>query len=401
MLQIEPKNQRKEINSMLPHIITPQTVSVMVMGTFRSIPRTHPNAESLISAIKDDAPHDVISDLLDVRTYMDILTEGYVSLVRDVESSELQVMHQGTVVRQTIATRIIDSYNEGRPPIELLRFLNNIKANTSKLDIADEIYDWVEAGNMPITEDGCLIAMKLVRNDYSSFHDHTFINTPGSWLEEQDRSRVVTDRSQCAAGGLHFCSPSYLPSFASMNGASSANSRIVVLKVNPADIAAIPTDYNFSKGRAFGYWVVGEVSDDDEIRRLFQGHNYLSAPTPTSKDANAIYDGEEDDIDGYEDPFDCDPYDRDYDPEREEEDEYDNVEPEYEAKEKTAADYVKPKATPDTGTKVTFVNGKACEFSRSQIVTLLIKHGGQRAVQRATGIPRSTLQGWIKAWGIV
>jgi len=50
---------------------------------------------------------------------------------------------------------------------------------------------------------------------------------------------------------FHFCSYDYLKHF--------GGSRIMVLEINPADVVAIPADYNNSKGRTCRYKVVDEI----------------------------------------------------------------------------------------------------------------------------------------------
>jgi hypothetical protein len=48
---------------------------------------------------------------------------------------------------------------------------------------------------------------------------------------------------------------------------SFGGDRTVIVKINPADVVSIPSDYNDAKGRACRYEVVGEVgvNPDDEV----------------------------------------------------------------------------------------------------------------------------------------
>ena len=47
-----------------------------------------------------------------------------------------------------------------------------------------------------------------------------------------------------------------MPSF------GGSDSRTMILKINPADVVSIPTDYNNSKGRTCRYEVIGELGVD-------------------------------------------------------------------------------------------------------------------------------------------
>ena len=50
----------------------------------------------------------------------------------------------------------------------------------------------------------------------------------------------------------------------------------MILKINPADVVSIPTDYNASKGRACRYEVIGElgVHPDDAFKAPVQDEAY-------------------------------------------------------------------------------------------------------------------------------
>ena len=108
-----------------------------------------------------------------------------------------------------------------------------------------------------ITEDGHFLAYKRVRNNYTDLHSGRFDNTVGS-NPAMLRNDVDDNRDRTCSRGLHFCAKHYLPSF----GAGTGN-RVMVVKVNPADVVSIPSDYNNAKGRTWTYEVVGEVGSDD------------------------------------------------------------------------------------------------------------------------------------------
>jgi len=71
------------------------------------------------------------------------------------------------------------------------------------------------------------------------------------------RDKVDNDRNRTCSTGLHFCSKTYLPAFGGSSGY-----RVMIVKVSPEDVVAIPSDYKNAKGRACKYEVVGEISHD-------------------------------------------------------------------------------------------------------------------------------------------
>jgi hypothetical protein len=80
-------------------------------------------------------------------------------------------------------------------------------------------------------------------------------NSPGR-VVEMERNQVDDNKDQTCSTGLHFCGMSYLSHF--------SGERTVIVKVNPADVVSIPSDYNGAKGRACRYEVVGELGVEPE-----------------------------------------------------------------------------------------------------------------------------------------
>lgn len=160
-----------------------------------------------------------------------------------------------TKLDNTLVDRILADL--GKPGGErfassLMNLLANINSNPIK-DIAPELYEWFAAGKAPITSDGCILAYKKVRKDFKDIYTGTMSNEPGK-IVRMKQSDVDTNRFNECSRGLHFAALGYLSHY----GNSSDGSRIVIVKVNPRHIFAIPRDYNCQKGRASEYFVVGE-----------------------------------------------------------------------------------------------------------------------------------------------
>ena len=147
--------------------------------------------------------------------------------------------------------------------IEYIRpFIKNMFENTY-INAVEELYDFCEAQDFVITEDGCFLAYKNVSNEYKSVHpctDGTHLDhSIGTIVEEH---YFDTDRTQTCSKGLHFCSKGYLSSY--------PGSRTMIVKVNPKDVVAIPVDYNFMKGRCRKYEVVDEINKEDNLKSYYR-----------------------------------------------------------------------------------------------------------------------------------
>ena len=166
-----------------------------------------------------------------------------------------KVFYGSMELRGSLVDRILELKlaNHDFEPMRL--FLENCLKNP--LLKHDELFEFLEhSGGLPITEDGCFLAYKKVRPDYYDIYSGRMLNKPGEWVS-MPREDVDPDRRNECSTGLHFCSFGYLDHYASYQ-----DYRIVVVKINPADVIAIPRDYSCSKGRTFQYLVVDEISRD-------------------------------------------------------------------------------------------------------------------------------------------
>jgi hypothetical protein len=117
--------------------------------------------------------------------------------------------------------------------------------------VLEHLYEFLEVGKNPITEDGCFLAYKAVRGDFLDIYSGKFDNSIGAELKML-RNKVDENQNNTCSSGFHVCSFDYLRHFASAGG------HVMVCKVNPADVVAIPADYHNTKMRVCRYEVVGE-----------------------------------------------------------------------------------------------------------------------------------------------
>ncbi len=163
-----------------------------------------------------------------------------------------------------ITDRILDQAAQGFNVGPMMKFMANLLANPEKSAV-DELYLFLEACKLPITEDGCFIAYKIIKENYKDIYTGTMDNSVGKVLS-MPRTEVDSNRNATCSRGLHFCSKDYLPHY----GTSESGARCILLKINPADVVSIPSDYKNAKGRAWQYEVVGEVADNQWRTNLVQ-----------------------------------------------------------------------------------------------------------------------------------
>lgn len=271
---------------------TRTTTSLTLIVDFRPtvIPSSHPNFAQLATLAADPNTTEAdIKPLLDIPAAITAYTGGEVKVING------RLFYKGVEVKSNLATIILGFVKSGQPEAALpfQKFLANCYANPD-INLISTIYDWVAKANMPITPDGELIAWKLVQRDYKSKAsgprgklDHSIGNVVSEPREECD-----PNRNQTCSRGIHFASVEYIEK--GSYGSIASGDRIIAVVINPANITAIPTDYNLSKGRCCELRVVGEIERQDQMAgyygsaKVYGGWNKPAPTTPRNKAGIAV-----------------------------------------------------------------------------------------------------------------
>jgi hypothetical protein len=261
----------------IPHILTADSVSLIIKHRPVVLSSQDPKFESIMAAVKGGADEATIEGLLlaEARRLEEAAQAlADVAVTDDVTISVSGgcVLYKGEPVNDTIAERMLKQLSEGFNLLPMARFLEKLMQNPS-FRVVQHLYKFLEHGKNAITEDGDFLAYKAIREDWKDIHSGTMDNSIGQ-VVSVPRNRVDEDPQRTCSYGLHVCSFDYLPHF------SHANGHAVVCKVNPADVVAIPTDYNNTKMRVCRYEVMGEYEGyygDD--RKDVYGNNSVASGT--------------------------------------------------------------------------------------------------------------------------
>ena len=238
---------------MVPSIITENSLTIFLGAKPVSFDKADPVCDKLMEALKMDASIEELQEIIEAAQRE--LEHSF----EKIDGTGVEVSHDGIVrldgepVHSSLTMRMLDMRKEGFDLKPMARFLENLSLNPSYRAVK-ELYSFLEVGKMPITPDGCFLAFKAVRADYKDIHSGTFDNSIGQ-VVSMPRNKVDEDSSQTCSAGLHVCSFDYLPYFAHANG------HVVLCKVNPRDVVAIPQDYHNTKMRVCQYEVVSEYAD--------------------------------------------------------------------------------------------------------------------------------------------
>lgn len=229
-------------------MIQGKNIILVIDGKSHTISKdTHISYGKIVDALKEQ-DWDTLRDLVEPRKAIVDFGRGYVSIEGNT------VLWKGQPFHNALSTRMIEMYQDGFPIDPMVRFMENLMDNPSKRSV-DQVYGFLEKNSLPITEDGYFLAYKRVRDDYMDIYSGTISNHVGA-VVEMDRNLVDDNPDSHCSTGLHFCSESYLGHF------GSSHLPVMILKINPADVVSIPTDYDGAKGRCMRYEVVGQVNGD-------------------------------------------------------------------------------------------------------------------------------------------
>ena len=245
------------------YMITEKSVTVFVeMETPRTINKDHANFDAVVEALNDKRVFDAW-ELSHPALAIQRFSNGLVSVEGD------SVFYDGRELHGSIVVRILRMIKEGFDIKPMCNFLDRLQGNPS-MRSAQDLYRFLESNDLPITTDGYFLAYKNVNSSYKDKHSNTFDNSVGATCA-MPRNEVEDNPDRTCSSGLHFCSAEYL------NGFWGRGGHTMVIKIDPADVVSIPTDYNNSKGRCSKYVVVSEITKHED-------------PLPTS----SVYDLDDD-----------------------------------------------------------------------------------------------------------
>lgn len=276
-------------SNIVSHLCTDSFLHAIVGDQMVTMTNEHPNWSEAQAALKRRDGAELIRlsspkkvDDIVSADLADVFEQG--SMRIKLTPAGRRLFYKGLMIDNDFATEVIDAYVAGMPVDHYLAFFENLIQNPLESAV-NELFEYCKSGRFTITSDGHILAFKRVRADFRDIYTGTFDNSPGT-ICEVARESVDDDRNVTCSTGLHFCSYEYLPHYGSSNRDTD---RVVIVKINPRDIVAIPNDYSNHKGRTCRYEVLREWSTG----RLVDGgivtaessiglHEHVPAATPAA-----------------------------------------------------------------------------------------------------------------------
>lgn len=228
----------------VPFMWVDGNLTVILKNKAHQVIPDHTNYKLILEALPT-ATEDELLELVDIEKAVATFSQGQVSIVNG------KVMFEGEEVHGSISKRILEFMSKGLPFEPLVKFLENLMENPS-MQSQQELYDFLEHENLPVTEDGCFLAYKAVRSDFKDKWKGTFDNSVGQVCEMR-RAKVDDNRKVGCSQGLHAGALNYVANYGNID----AGDNIVIVKINPQDVVSVPSDCDCEKLRTCKYEVVG------------------------------------------------------------------------------------------------------------------------------------------------
>ena len=198
--------------------------------------------------------------------------------VADIHDANGQLVQEGTETMvavvggnvvagvEKLAHLVDDATKNKHNAVGLKRFIERLAAVADKrAHSVEDLLKFIERGDLPIADDGCIVAYKILANKADS--KGTFVDCHTRKVPQKVGSHVHMDislvdpnrRNECS-NGLHVARRGYLGGF--------GGDVCTLIKVAPEDVIAVPL-YDANKMRVCGYHIIDLLPNEDfsKLRR--------------------------------------------------------------------------------------------------------------------------------------
>lgn len=255
------------------YTITPTGILAFVSGKQFVVGNDHPNFNKVKEALQAKK-YDLIEALADVRQSV----RNFISAPSGNFELKNDLIHlDGVPFSMAVTDKVLAMIEAGMSAEPLYAFLRKVRNNPSKT-AQDELLLFCVANGFMIHEDGDILAYKSVRNDYMDIHSGTVRNKVGD-KPAMARGAVDDKRERTCSTGFHFAAHGYATTWHGRHDA-----RLMVMKIDPANVVSIPADYNNQKARCCTYEVIAEIPHSSKLdKREVYTTDYVKSVDMTPK----------------------------------------------------------------------------------------------------------------------
>ena len=224
------------------YTITNKTITVVHNGQVYNVAAGAPNFDVLRAALMKNDDSVVLANLT-IRQSIDKWSDGEFKIVNG------NLLCNGEELPEQLSVRVIAMVTRGDDPKHVLRFWKRLQNNPSWRSV-QQLWSFLDNGGIPIDQDGYILAYKSVNHNWTDVHSGTVKNTIGA-EPSMNRNKISDDPNLACHVGYHVGAIEYAKSF------GPEDRRIIICRVDPADVVCIPYDCSAQKMRVCKYKVIG------------------------------------------------------------------------------------------------------------------------------------------------
>jgi len=252
----------------IPYLLTNKGLTLVIEGRPHNVSSDNKRFNDIIDVLRE-RDYEEAKRLVDLASQVVAKSKGRITIKDGVVYGS-----NGQAIHNALTSRMLQMLELGLEVDPLMLFMERLEKNPS-FRSREQLFEFLEACDLPILEDGRFLAYRSVKSDYWDKHtgrsayskpykDMDFYEraklplTRGNvtsaiinfeTVVSMERTAVDDDPNRTCSHGLHVCSQGY-----GMYG-----DLLLHVAVDPADVVSVPTDYNNAKMRVCKYAVLEEA----------------------------------------------------------------------------------------------------------------------------------------------
>lgn len=234
-------------------------LGLVISGTAYTVDKSHPNYKVLLDAFNNKDAELFLANIDIVQKVQNAVNNvNKVSgSTKKVTLSHDKVFYGDVPLNGVVVDAILNLMRNSFDVTPAVLFLENLLLNPSKRAV-DELWNFLQIHRLTLTDDGCFLAYKSVRDDFMDKYSGKINNAVGAKVEV-DRNSVDDDYRKHCSHGLHVGALAYSGPGGWYN---RTGDKVLIVKVNPKDVVSVPDDHSHQKLRCCAYEVVGEYQEE-------------------------------------------------------------------------------------------------------------------------------------------
>ncbi len=230
---------------MYHYTLTNESLVVIVKGDPITVQKGTINFEPLREVLLNE-DWDKVESVLTIKGAVEVWSEG--ALVIEGETASFN----GKELPPVLARRLVKMASAGEDLTPFTRFWERCQKHPKPESLV-QLWAFLVHNGIPLTEDGCFLANKSVKSNFTDHHTGKINNELGAKIPRLKWEEVDTNPNNHCSRGYHVGSTGYTKKF------GGVGSKHVVCKVAPEDVASVPNDHNASKLRCIYYEIVSHA----------------------------------------------------------------------------------------------------------------------------------------------